>query len=68
MDSFNALVIQLQLLGAQTPAGTVPLQAAMYLAIQFGRDPVEVFRDTELLNAPDLREFLTPGPIEELRF
>jgi hypothetical protein len=60
MDSFNALVLQLQILGPQSPAGMVPLQAAMYLAIQFGRDPVEVFRDTELLHAPELREFHCP--------
>lgn len=48
MATLNDLVLSLQLLRDQAPAGTVPVQAAMYLAISFGRTPSEVFLDKEL--------------------
>jgi len=52
MTSINDLVLQMQLMRDQAPAGTVPVQASMYLAIAFGRTPSDVFSDKELVNCP----------------
>ncbi|KAG8930610.1 hypothetical protein FRC02_003985 [Tulasnella sp. 418] len=60
MDSFNALVLQLQIMGGSTPpAGTVPVQGALYLAIAFGRDPKSVFADQEVANLPNYLDHAT---------
>jgi len=52
MASINDLVLQLQLLRDQAPAGTVPVQASMYLAVAFGRPQGDVFSDKELTTCP----------------
>jgi len=52
MASINDLVIQLQLLRDQAPAGMVPVQASMYLAVAFGRPQDQVFSDKELVTCP----------------
>ncbi|KAG8929300.1 hypothetical protein FRC01_004566 [Tulasnella sp. 417] len=48
MSSFNDLVLQLQLFRAAAPSGTVPVQAAVYLSIAFGRPQEEACTDKEL--------------------
>lgn len=48
MLSVNDLVLQLQLLRDTAPSGTVPVQAAIYLAIAFGRPRSDAFLDKEL--------------------
>lgn len=52
MSSVNDLVLQLQLLRDAAPSGTVPVQAAIYLSIAFGRPQVEAFTDKELTSCP----------------
>lgn len=50
MSSVNDLVLQLQLLRDAAPSGTVPVQAAIYLSIAFGRPSAEAVTDKELTN------------------
>jgi len=59
MSSVNDLIIQLQLLREQAPAGTVPVQAAIYLAITFGRPSPDVFTDKELFNCSTFLDHAT---------
>lgn len=48
MLSINDLVLQLQLFRDAAPSGTVPVQAAIYLAINFGRPQSDALLDKEL--------------------
>ncbi|KAG8993461.1 hypothetical protein FRB94_010750 [Tulasnella sp. JGI-2019a] len=52
MSTINDLIIQLQLCRDQAPAGMIPVQAAMYLAVAFGRPQDQVFGDKELITCP----------------
>ncbi|KAG8890135.1 hypothetical protein FRB98_000863 [Tulasnella sp. 332] len=52
MSTINDLVLQLQLCRNQAPTGMVPVQAAVYLAVAFGRPQDQVFGDKELITCP----------------
>lgn len=55
MASLNDIVLQLQLVRDQAPAGMVPVQASMYLAIAFGRPVAEVCADQDIISCPTFR-------------
>jgi len=52
MLTINDLVIQLQICRDGSPEGMVPVQAAMYLAVAFGRPLGDVLADKELITCP----------------